>query len=146
MGTSDDLMATIDAKLSALLKLAVEGQSRPAGNGTTVPTNPTAQAAPLEANEPPPPPPAAPARPVSEPVAPPSHAAPTPDISGALDEIARLLALSLARKRELADVVADLDSVGFDRARMGELLGISPSRVDAALVAYDRRDRKKRRR
>jgi hypothetical protein len=147
MATSDDLMATIDAKLSALLKLAVEGQSRPAASGATVPTELRAQASPLEANgAQTPTPPAAPAWPVSEHVAPPSHPAPAPDLSGALDEIARLLALSLARKQELADVVADLDSVGFDRARVGELLGISPSRVDAALVAYDRRDRKKRRR
>jgi hypothetical protein len=147
MTTNDDLMAGIDAKLSALLKLAEEGPSRPAGNGTTVPTDLPAHAAPLEVSGSQPPSQATtPAWPLSEPAAPPPHAAPAPDISGALDEIARLLALSLARKRELADVVADLDSVGFDRARMGELLGISPSRVDAALVAYDRRDRKKRRR
>ena len=148
MATSDDLMATIDAKLSALLKLAVEGQSRPAreqhdradrpGGARRVARGEQSPAIAAGRRHP-----RGPSRSTSRhlPTRP-----PTPDLSGALEEIARLLALSLARKRELADVVADLDSVGFDRARMSELLGISPSRVDAALVAYDRRDRKKRRR
>jgi len=144
MATNDELMATIDAKLSTLLKLAVEGQSRPATKGPAPPTGLGWQAAPLEGlatNSSP--------SPAYEPPPRPQPAAqPTPDseLVRALDEIARLLALGLKRKRDLADVVADLDGVGLDRARIGELLGISPSHVDAALVAYDRRDGKKRRR
>ena len=151
-------MATIDAKLSALLKLAVEEQSRPATNGPAAPTDLAAHAASLEAlllaNGAPPPAPPTTYQPLTgtaptpnyQPLASPApSAAAEADLAGALDEIARLLALSLKRKRDLADVVADLDSVGFDRARIGELLGISPSHVDAALVAYDRRDRKRRR-
>ena len=61
----------------------------------------------------------------------------------ALEELTKLLALNLKRKRDLEEVVAELDAVGFDRARIGELLGASPSRVDAALATYDRHARKK---
>ena len=119
-------MATIDAKLSALLKLAVDDQSRLAPNGP----EPTTQS--------PPPPWRVP----SDPMEPP---APDDGLARTLNDIACLLALALKRESDLADVVADLDSVGFDRARIGELLGISPSHVDAALVSHDRRDRKRRR-
>lgn len=141
MATNDELLATIDAKLSALLKVAVENQSRPAGNGAvSVPTDLAAHAASLEAllaaNGP------APAAAVPPP---PPLPAPSANLADALDEIARLLALTLKRKRDLADVVAELDSGGIERARIGELLGASPSRVDAALASYDRRARKKRR-
>ncbi len=122
-------MATIDAKLSALLKVALEDPSRPAPNGPELTT----------------PSPAPPWRIPSQPIASPAPPASEDDLARTLNEIACLLALVLKRKSDLADVVADLDSVGFDRARIGELLGISPSHVDAALVSYDRRDRKRRR-
>ncbi len=143
MANEELLLATIDAKLSALLEAAVDNQAHGIGgrpgdaahedgtedeaaararshesgglgqqNGTTAPA-----AAPAPA----------PARVTGE------------DLAVTLEEIARLLALSLRRKRDFAEVVAELDAVGFDRARIGELLGESPSRVDAALVAYDRR-------
>ncbi len=140
MATNDELMATIDAKLSALLKLTVEGQSDGVAGGPSSPVDLAAHGERLLAANGPLPPAAAPPQPVARPLASES------DVVGALDEVARLLAQGLKRKRDLADVVADLDSVGFDRARIGELLGISPSHVDAALVAYDRRTRKKRRR
>ena len=39
MSTNDELLATIDAKLSALLKVAVEGQARGATNGPAVPAD-----------------------------------------------------------------------------------------------------------
>jgi hypothetical protein len=63
----------------------------------------------------------------------------------ALEELTKLLALNLKRKRDFEEVVAELDAVGFDRVRIGELLGASPSKVDAALATYDRHARKKRR-
>ncbi len=137
MSTNDELLATIDAKLSALLKVAVEDQARGATSGPAVPADLAASLGALFAVN---------GSPVAQPAAARPLATTGGDLSEALDEIARLLALSLKRKRDLADVVADLDSVGFDRARIGELLGISPSHVDAALVAFDRRDRKRRRR
>ena len=126
MSTNDELLATIDAKLSALLKVAVEDQARGATSGPAVPADVAASLGALFAVN---------GSPVAQPAAARPLATTGGDLSEALDEIARLLALSLKRKRDLADVVADLDSVGFDRARIhlgyGEYLRRTRRRVDA---------------
>ena len=91
MATNEELLATIDAKLSALLKLAAEDQSRPAPNGPVVPTDLAAHAASLETllrTQSPLPPSPIP----SQPMAPPAPA-PDDDLARTLNEIACLLGL-----------------------------------------------------
>jgi hypothetical protein len=147
--TNDELLTEINSKLNALLDAMLEGQSRQPGFRTPSHAmeyegHSESLSALLDERQtgmgaPPSPPP----RPSSyeygaEPLS-------SQRLTDALEEIAKLLALNLKRKRDLEEVVADLDAVGFDRARIGELLGASPSRVDAALAMYDRRARKKQR-
>ncbi len=50
-----------------------------------------------------------------------------------LDEVARLLALSIKRERGLQEVIVELDSVGIKQARIAELLGTSAGYVNVAL-------------
>lgn len=144
--TNDELLTAINSKLSALLDLMVEDHSRPASTPPPIEEeDPFGLRDPLAAllderqngvvaPSPRPRPEYRETRPVR-----------SPDLADTLEEVAKLLALNLKRKRDIGDVVADLDAAGFDRARIGELLGASPSRVDAALATYDRRRRKKRR-
>jgi CRP-like cAMP-binding protein len=51
-----------------------------------------------------------------------------------LDEVARLLALSIKRERGLQEVIVELDSVGIQQARIAELLGTSAGYVNVALT------------
>jgi hypothetical protein len=57
-----------------------------------------------------------------------------------LDEIAKLLAILVARDRSLQDTIADLASVGFGPKRVAELLGTTPG---YAQVAADRAKKRK---
>lgn len=61
-------------------------------------------------------------------------------IEAKLDEIARLLALLIARDRSLQDTIEDLASVGFGPKRAAELLGTTPG---YAKVAADRAKKRK---
>jgi hypothetical protein len=57
-----------------------------------------------------------------------------------LDEIAKLLAILVARDRSLQDTIADLAGVGFGPKRVAELLGTTPG---YAQVAADRAKKRK---
>jgi CRP-like cAMP-binding protein len=50
-----------------------------------------------------------------------------------IDEVARLLTLSLRRERGLQEVIVELDSVGIRQARIAELLGTTAGYVNVAL-------------
>jgi CRP-like cAMP-binding protein len=50
-----------------------------------------------------------------------------------IDEVARLLALSLKRERGLQEIIVELDSVGIRQARIAELLGTTAGYVNVAL-------------
>jgi hypothetical protein len=52
-----------------------------------------------------------------------------------LDEVARLLALLVARDRSLQDTIADMSAVGLGPTRIAELVGTTPG---YAKVAADR--------
>jgi hypothetical protein len=65
---------------------------------------------------------------------------PADPVEAKLDEVARLLAILVARDRSLQDAVADLAGVGFGPTRVAELLGTS---AGYAKVAADRAKRKK---
>jgi hypothetical protein len=145
--TNDELLAEINTKLTVLVEGMFEGQSRQSGHRSHARSvdydeHSESLSALLDERQTgmvaPSPPPRASAYEYG------AESASAPELMNALEEIAKLLALNLRRKRELEDVVADLDAAGFDRARIGELLGASPSRVDAALAMYDRRAHKKR--
>jgi hypothetical protein len=56
------------------------------------------------------------------------------------DEIARLLAILVARDRSLQDAIADLAGVGFGPKRAAELLGTTPGYTQ---VAADRAKKRK---
>jgi CRP-like cAMP-binding protein len=60
-----------------------------------------------------------------------------------LDEVARLLALTLKRERGLQDVIVELDSVGFTQARIAELIGTSGGYVSVALTRAKEAEKKK---
>ena len=62
-------------------------------------------------------------------------------IAARLDEIAKLLAISIARDRSLQDAVDDLDAAGLRPTRVAELLGTSPG---YAKVAADRARKKRK--
>ncbi len=51
-----------------------------------------------------------------------------------LDEIARLVALLVARDRPLQDAIADLSGVGFGPTRIAELVGTSPGYAKVAIA------------
>jgi hypothetical protein len=74
-------------------------------------------------------------------MAPPRKGAPVDPIEAKLDEVARLLALLIARDRSLQDVVTDLSGVGFGPTRIAELIGTSPG---YAKVAVDRARKRKK--
>jgi CRP-like cAMP-binding protein len=59
-----------------------------------------------------------------------------------LDEVARLLALSIKRERGLQDVIVELDSVGIQQARIAELLGTSAGYVNVALTRAKEAEKK----
>lgn len=61
-------------------------------------------------------------------------------VEGRLDEIARLLAILVARDRSLQDAVADLSAVKFGPTRIAELTGTS---AGYAKVAADRAKKRK---
>lgn len=60
-------------------------------------------------------------------------------VEARLDEIAKLLAVLVARERSLQDVIGDLSSVGIGPTRIAELVGTSPG---YAKVAADRARKK----
>ena len=60
---------------------------------------------------------------------------PTDPVAAKLDEVARLLAILVARDRSLQDTIADLSAVGFGPTRIAELIGTS---AGYAKVAADR--------
>jgi DNA-directed RNA polymerase specialized sigma24 family protein len=75
-------------------------------------------------------------------MAPPRKNTPADPVEAKLDEVARLLAILVARDRSLQEAVAELSGVGFGPTRVAELLGTSPG---YAKVAADRaRKRKKK--
>lgn len=51
-----------------------------------------------------------------------------------LDEIARLLVLTLRRDQTLQEAIADLDMAGIGQSRIADLLGTSPAYVSVALA------------
>lgn len=57
-----------------------------------------------------------------------------------LNDVAKLLAILIARDRSLQDAVADLSGVGFKPMRISELLGTTPG---YAKVAADRAKKRK---
>jgi DNA-directed RNA polymerase specialized sigma24 family protein len=61
-------------------------------------------------------------------------------VAGRLDDIARLLAVLVARDRSLQDAVAQLSGVGFGPTRIAELLGTS---AGYAKVAANRARKRK---
>jgi len=140
MRDNDDRLETIEAKLNALLRAAIDSQARQAGGGQ--PIDPHVGGTAERADETAPSVEESGVRAMREARLSPMRL-PKRDVADALDEIARLLALSLKRKRDFAEVVAELDAVGIGRARIGALLGASPSRVDAALASFDRRTGKR---
>jgi DNA-directed RNA polymerase specialized sigma24 family protein len=73
-------------------------------------------------------------------MAPPRKDTTTDPVAAKLDEVARLLAILVARDRSLQDAVADLSAVGFGPKRIGELIGTSPGYVK---VAADRAKKRK---
>ncbi len=62
-------------------------------------------------------------------------------VEAKLDEVARLLAILVARDRSLQDAVAELAGVGFGPTRVAELLGTTPG---YAKVAADRAKKRKK--
>jgi hypothetical protein len=58
-----------------------------------------------------------------------------------LDEIARLLALLVARDKPLQDALADLRGVGFGPSRAADLLGTTPGYAKVALKRKAGRNR-----
>lgn len=60
-------------------------------------------------------------------------------VANRLDEVARLLALLVARDRSLQDVIGDLSSLGFGPTRVAQLVGTTPG---YAKVAADRAKKK----
>lgn len=62
------------------------------------------------------------------------------EITARLDEVAKLLAILIARDRTLQDVIADLSAVGIGPTRIGALVGTSPG---YAKVAADRARKRK---
>lgn len=62
-----------------------------------------------------------------------------------MDEVARILALSLKRERGLSEVIVELDGVGIQQARIAELLGTSPNYVSVALSRAEEAEKKKAR-
>jgi hypothetical protein len=120
MPTTEEMLETIDAKLSVVLKVVVDlqAQVRPSGFASS-PSDLEAHAATLPAAQPP---------------------APAGSPAG-LDEIAKLLALSLVRKRDVEDAIVRLDAAGFQHARIAELLGVKRGRVEGALERAGRRSR-----
>jgi hypothetical protein len=73
-------------------------------------------------------------------MAPPRKKSPADPVEAKLDEVARLLAILVARDRSLQDAVADLAGVGFGPTRVADLLGTSPG---YAKVAADRAKKRK---
>lgn len=59
-----------------------------------------------------------------------------------LDEVARLLALSIKRERGLQEVIVELDRVGIQQARIAELLGTSAGYVNVALTRSKEAEKK----
>jgi hypothetical protein len=66
---------------------------------------------------------------------------PADPIEAKLDEVARLLAILVARDRSLQDAVTELSGVGFGPTRVAELLGTTPG---YAKVAADRAKKRKK--
>jgi DNA-directed RNA polymerase specialized sigma24 family protein len=60
-----------------------------------------------------------------------------------MDELARLLALNLKREHGLADVIVELDGVGYKQGRIAELLGTSAGYVNVALARANDAEKKK---
>jgi hypothetical protein len=60
-------------------------------------------------------------------------------VEARMDEVARLLAVLIARDKSLQDAVADLAGVGFGPTRIAQLLGTTPG---YAKVAADRAKKK----
>jgi len=65
---------------------------------------------------------------------------PADPVEAKLDEVAKLLAILVARDRSLQDAVAELAGVGFGPTRVAELLGTTPG---YAKVAADRARKRK---
>jgi DNA-directed RNA polymerase specialized sigma24 family protein len=70
---------------------------------------------------------------------PPRKNSPADPVEAKLDEVARLLAILVARDRSLQDAVAELAGVGFGPTRVAELLGTTSG---YAKVAADRAKKK----
>ena len=53
-------------------------------------------------------------------------------VEAKLDEIARLLALLIARDRPLQEAIGEMSAVGFGPTRIAELVGTSPGYANVA--------------
>jgi len=60
-------------------------------------------------------------------------------VEARLDELARLLALLVARDRSLQDAIADLSGAGFGPSRIAELIGTTPGYAKIAAARAKKR-------
>lgn len=61
------------------------------------------------------------------------RSAPVDPVEQLLDEIARLLAVLIARDRTLQDTISDLNSAGFGPTRISELTGTTAAYANTAI-------------